>query len=190
MTHLIRTNERREVRRALSLECQVVREKDFRLVSNETLDLSPAGMLVPTEVDLEPGEGVLVSFRATDLGLWFDTEATVARIIHGRRPGDKGRGVGLRFSTLSNVKRLILRGHLRRIPPPLPRREQRIAWAATVKGLQADRLASPWMDAEPSAPLPMQTPHGVEASPAPHQNVDPASILGAMFRAWGALGTG
>src|SRR6185369_11047793 len=120
MSLLIRKNERREIRRAMVLPCQIVRERDFRLIAEKAMDLSPDGMLIATEVDLEPGENVFVSFRATELGIWFDTEASVARVIRGRRPGDKGKGVALRFSTLPQVKRFILRGHLRRTPPPIP----------------------------------------------------------------------
>lgn len=133
MSLFVRKNDRREVRRAISITCQVVRERDFSLVAEKALDLSPDGMLVATDVDLSPGENVFVSFRATELGIWFDSEAAVARVIRGRRPGDRGKGIALRFSTLSRVKRLILRNHLRRIPPPVPRRAQRVDWTATVR---------------------------------------------------------
>lgn len=135
MPLLVRKNERREVRRAVQIQCQVVRERDFSLVSEHALDLSPDGMLVATDLALEPGENVFVAFRATHLGIWFDTEARVARMIRGRRPGDRGRGAALSFSTLSRVKRFILRGHLRRVPPPLPKRTQRIDWTATIRSI-------------------------------------------------------
>jgi len=128
-----RRNDRREVRRALGITCQVVRERDFRLVAERALDVSPDGMLVQTAHDLEVGESLIVSFKATQLGLWFDTEANVARVVKGRRDGDRGAAIGLSFSTLDRVKRLILRGNLRRVPPPLPRRTQRIDWSATVR---------------------------------------------------------
>jgi hypothetical protein len=131
----VRRNDRREVRRSMGLTCQVVRERDFRLVADRALDLSPDGMLVQSESELEVGESLIVSFKATQLGLWFDSEAEVARIVKGRRDGDRGTGFGLSFSTLDRVKRLILRGHLRRVPPPLPRRTQRIDWTATVRSL-------------------------------------------------------
>lgn len=130
-----RRNERREVRRAMGLTCQVVRERDFRLVADHALDLSPDGMLVKSDSELAIGEALIVSFKATQLGLWFDSEATVARIVKGRRDGDRGTGIGLSFSTLDRVKRLILRGHLRRVPPPVPRRAQRIDWSATVRSV-------------------------------------------------------
>ena len=131
----VHRNDRREVRRAVGLTCQVVRERDFRLIADQALDLSPDGMLVSSDHDMAVGESLIVSFKATQLGLWFDTEASVARIIKGRRPGDRGAGIGLSFSTLDRVKRLILRGHLRRVPPPLPRRTQRIDWTATVRSV-------------------------------------------------------
>ena len=131
----VHRNDRREVRRAVGLTCQVVRERDFRLIADQAIDLSPDGMLVSSDHDMAVGENLIVSFKATQLGLWFDTEASVARIIKGRRPGDRGAGIGLSFSTLDRVKRLILRGHLRRVPPPLPRRSQRIDWTATVRSL-------------------------------------------------------
>jgi hypothetical protein len=129
----VRRNDRREVRRAASFTCQVVRERDFRLIADQALDVSPDGMLVATEDEVAVGENLIVSFQATQLGLWFDSEASVARIVRGRRDGDRGAGIGLSFSTLDRVKRLILRGHLRRVPPPLPRRTQRIDWSATVR---------------------------------------------------------
>lgn len=136
MSLMVRKNERREVRRAVRIKCQVVRERDFSLVSEHAIDVSPDGMLVATDVgDLEPGENVFVTFRATALDIWFDAEAKVRRIVRGRRAGD--RGVGLEFSNLPRVKRLILRGHLRRVPPPLPRRPPRIDYSATIRSITA-----------------------------------------------------
>ena len=134
---LVRRNDRREMRRGVKLSCQVVRERDFRLIGEHAVDLSPDGMLVRTDHYLERGENVIVSFRATQLGLWFDSEATVARVVEGRRIEDGGTAVALSFTTMDRVKRLILRGHLRRVPPPIPRRAQRIDWAATVRSLHS-----------------------------------------------------
>src|SRR5690606_40942651 len=42
MSLFVRKNERREVRRAVRLACTVVRERDFCLVSERALDVSPA----------------------------------------------------------------------------------------------------------------------------------------------------
>ena len=133
---VIPASQRRAVRRSLRLACQVVRERDFKLVAWQTLDLSPDGMLVPTDVDVEPGDEMIVSFRATPFGLWFDTDASVARVLEGRRNGDHGRCLGIRFRSLDAVARLILRGNLRRIPPPVPQREPRIDYARTLRQIQ------------------------------------------------------
>jgi len=79
-------------------------------------------MFVLSDERVEPGTDLLVSFRATDLPIWFDTRATVARVVAGRRLGDDGRGFGLRFQGFPAVSRLILRGHLRRAPRAAPQR--------------------------------------------------------------------
>jgi hypothetical protein len=79
-------------------------------------------MFLLSDENLEPGARLLVSFQATDLPIWFDTQATVARLVAGRRLGDDGRGFGLRFRTLPAVSRIILRGHLRKAPRAAPQR--------------------------------------------------------------------
>ena len=133
LSFLAHKNERRELRRRVTLACRVVRERDFRLLGSHAIDLSPDGMLVMSILDAEPGEELLVSFRATELGIWFDAEGTVARVVRGRRPKDRGRGLGIRFTQFDPVSRLVLRGHLRRTAPPVPQRTARIDYAATVR---------------------------------------------------------
>lgn len=130
---LVRKNDRHEIRKAVSIDCQVVRERDFRLIASRTIDLSPDGMLVPIEEDIAIGEPLVVTFQATQLGIWFDSEATVSRLLHGRRDYDKRPCMGLTFSTLDRVKRLVLRGHLRRVPPPLPKRAPRVDWSRSLQ---------------------------------------------------------
>ena len=133
MTPLVRKNQRHEMRHAVKLGCRVVDQQKFKMVADRMVDLSPQGMLVRSDAGLEIGEDVIVSFQTTDFGIWFDTEAQVTRVVHNRRYGDPGRCFGLRFLTLPAVSRLILRGNLRRVPPPLPRRAQRIDYAATIR---------------------------------------------------------
>ena len=127
---------RLHLRHSVSLACQVVRERDFTLLGERTLDVSAAGMLVPTGKDVELGDKLLVTFRLPgDLDVWYDAEATVRRIEHGRRPTDRWRAVGLSFDTLSPLARLLLRGHVRRLPPPLPRRPLRSHAARALEAL-------------------------------------------------------
>jgi hypothetical protein len=133
LSFLAYKNDRREVRRRVSLSCRVVRESDFRLLGTHAIDLSPDGMCVMSIRDAEPGESLVVTFKATELGLWFDAEATIARVLRGRRPTDRGRCLGVSFTNFDPVSRLILRHHLRRTAPPVPQRSRPIDYAATVK---------------------------------------------------------
>jgi hypothetical protein len=133
----VRKNDRKSTRHHVRIDCQVVRENDFSLVGHRTLDLSADGMLVRTAGDVAIGETMLVSFQATPLGLWFDARAEVMRLLRNRRPEDEGHAFGLRFVDMPSVSRLILRGHLRRVPPPLPQRPRRIDYAATVREIAA-----------------------------------------------------
>jgi hypothetical protein len=79
-------------------------------------------MLVPIDLPVLTGEPLLVSFDLAGLGrarreTWLDAEAVVARVEHGRRPGDQGRRVGIAFEGLTPETRQSLFGHLRTLPP-------------------------------------------------------------------------
>jgi PilZ domain len=144
---LVRRKQRRSMRRSVRVDCQVVREHDFRLIGQRAVDLSDDGMLVLSDaqatsalvsrrgrrLDVLTGEEVIVSFRAPTTRLWFDCTATVARVIHGRRPGDWGACVGLSFDGMDEVTRAFLRAELRGLPPPMPGREVRVDYAETVR---------------------------------------------------------
>ena len=130
---LVPARQRRVLRRALRVDCQVVRERDFKLIGSRAIDLSPEGMLVMGQETVLTGEPVIVAFRMPRSSLWFDAEATVARVVHGRRPGDLGRCLGLAFAPLDLDVQTFLRCALRDVPPPLPSRERRIDYAATAR---------------------------------------------------------
>src|SRR5689334_13981122 len=93
-------NRRRAARRAVRVSCQVVRERDFRLLSERALDLSPDGMFVECSARVLTGEPVVLTFRDARSGRWVDAEATVVRVVHRRRAGDAVRGLGLRFDAI------------------------------------------------------------------------------------------
>jgi hypothetical protein len=137
---LVRTSERRAIRHAVDLPCSVVREKDSKLTALRAVDLSPHGMRVEIDdVDVELGDRFFVSFRSTAFGIWYYSDAYATRRLEGRRPKERSRALGLRFGSLSAVSRLCIRGALRRVPPHLPQREQRIDYAATVGRILATR---------------------------------------------------
>ncbi len=120
------------MRRSVRIECQVVREHDFKLVGSRAIDLSPEGMLLLSEARVLTGEELIVAFRAPSTRRWMDCMATVARVIHGRRPGDWGTCLGVSFEMMDDAMRARLRAELRGIPPPMPARAARIDYAATV----------------------------------------------------------
>lgn len=111
---------RRSPRHPVRLSCQVVREADFRLVATHILDLSDAGMLVGPADAVLTGARLLASFELFGTGFWVDVEATVARVVHGRRPGERIRSLGLEFDRVPGFAEFLLRETLRSIPcnPP------------------------------------------------------------------------
>src|SRR5882724_9562408 len=79
---------RQSSRHTVKIECQVVRERDFSLIADRVVDLSASGALVGPADPALTGERILVSFRIPRSTLWVDAEATVSRVVHGRRPGE------------------------------------------------------------------------------------------------------
>ena len=133
----VRMSERRAMRRYARVPCQVVRERDFTLVGTMTLDVSTGGMLVESDAKVLTGEDLLVSFYAPALRTWFDAEATVARVVHGRRDHDAGRAIGVSFRKIDQVTRTYWSVSLRGLPPPIPARGPRVDYARTVRSIAA-----------------------------------------------------
>jgi|HubBroStandDraft_1064217.scaffolds.fasta_scaffold266889_2 hypothetical protein len=135
---LERANTRRCLRHGVDLPCSIVCEKDFRLASLRAMDLSPDGMRVELrDVDVEAGDRLFVCFRTKPDGRWFFTDAFAVRLLRGRRPGEKGPSLGLRFGSLSRTSRRCVEADLHGMPPLLPQREPRIDYAATIARIAA-----------------------------------------------------
>ncbi|HEX7600752.1 MAG TPA: PilZ domain-containing protein [Polyangiaceae bacterium] len=120
---LRRPSPRQAFRRFVRLDCQVVREHDFKVIGNLALDLSTEGMLVATSERILTGEEVVVVFRPPGSNRWVDAAATVARVLHGRRPGDRSRALGLHFDLMDTRDREHLWESLRGLPAPEPLRD-------------------------------------------------------------------
>jgi hypothetical protein len=121
MRALHRPSSRRSPRHATNIVCQVVRLSDFRLVADRISDISPQGMLVNPADPVLTGEPILVSFRVPNWGRWVDAEGTVARVVHGRRPGDGPRCLGIELGLLSDKQRFVLDQAMRWMPVAPPR---------------------------------------------------------------------
>ncbi len=87
---------RAALRRTLPTRCEVVRERDFKRVGTRVIDLSSKGMLLAADLAVLTGEPLLVSFQSPN-GRWVDVDASVARVLHGRRKGDRHRAAGIVF---------------------------------------------------------------------------------------------
>lgn len=113
----------RPTRHSVALPCQVVRERDFRLVADRVINLSVAGLLVTPAEPVLTGERLIVTFCAPRWNIWIDAEAVVARVIHGRRTGEYGRALGLELLRIDDWSRFVLERTLDPIPlaPPGPR---------------------------------------------------------------------
>lgn len=116
---------RRSFRRFVRLDCEVVREHDFVVVADLVLDLSTRGMLVRAKRRVLTGEELVVAFRPPRSNRWFDAQATVARVVHGRRNGDGGLSFGLEFHGVAPDDERLLFEQLRGMSAPEPTRPPR-----------------------------------------------------------------
>jgi hypothetical protein len=106
---------RARLRRSVQTRCEVVRARDYSLVGTRVVDLSTRGMLLETDAALMTGEELLVLFRAPS-GDWFDCDATVARVLHGRRRRDRRRAIGIAFERLDPWRDILLCDALKNAP--------------------------------------------------------------------------
>lgn len=119
-------SSRRAVRRAVRTRCHAVALRDFSLLGERVLDLSPRGMLVACDAPARVGDDVVVSFRAPGPdALWLDAEAEIARVVHGLREGDPGFCLALDFTYFEKSARDELLCRLAGTPPPIPQRRGR-----------------------------------------------------------------
>lgn len=128
-----KVRQRRSVRRAVGTKCQVVAEQGFRLLGDRTFDVSEHGLLLASEADVWVGERVFVALETPQGVSWIDGEARIVRVVRGRRGGDRGPAIGLRFSRMDTLDQVILSASLRGLPPPLPARHLRRDYAGAVQ---------------------------------------------------------
>jgi hypothetical protein len=132
MVWMRHAQDRAALRRELIIDCQVVSERDFRLLGTRTWDLSPDGLLLQADDFAEVGEPVLFSVRIPHSREWLDGHGRVARLVRGLRDTDRGPGLGIAFTDVDGMTRARLAGALRRVPPAVPARRVRKDYAATI----------------------------------------------------------
>ena len=186
-----RASRRIATRRDVLLPCQAVRERDFKLIADRTLDISVDGLLLPVAEPILTGETLIVSFPIP--GVWIDAECSVTRVVHGRRPGDDGLlAIGVLFDVISPSARAALAGYLHGKPPPLPRRGP---LARLRRGGEAPQLADQSIMHEilvgpaprPDGGATYASLEDVEEVPERESAVDPVGILRELASAWKRL---
>lgn len=128
-------HRRHAKRRHVDLECEAVRDTDFRRVGERLLDLSREGAFLRTYRELSLGEEVLLAFRAPRTRQWIDARGIVVRKVRGVRTTDRGEGVGLSFLPLEPMDDAILTAALRKVPPTLPARPRAVDYATTIAAI-------------------------------------------------------
>jgi hypothetical protein len=176
-----RASRRTSTRRGVAVPCQAVRESDFKLVADRTIDISVDGLLIPVDEPITVGEALIVSFPIP--GMWIDAECSVTRVVYGRRPEDEGLACGLLFDKISSSGRAALAGFLHGKPPPLPRRGP---LARLRRGGDVPRLADhDIMESLVHAPSPFASLADIED--VRDDQVDPVGLLRDLASAWKRL---
>lgn len=127
--------ERSSIRRGLMLDCEVVSERDFRLLGEMTYDVSRDGVLLEAYDLAELDEPVIFSLRLPFSDDFLEGHGRVARIIRGLRETDEGPALGIAFTELEGVMSARLEAALRGAPPPVPARAQRRDYAAAMRDI-------------------------------------------------------
>jgi hypothetical protein len=94
---------------------------DWRLLGQRVIDVSPYGLLVGVRSAAPVGQEIFVSFQVPGGRGWFDAQAEVVRVVRGRRQGDPGAALGLRFTEVFDVDDwMVLADRFERLPRPEP----------------------------------------------------------------------
>lgn len=93
----------------MRMPCQVVRERDFKLVATSVMNVSESGLLVDADVPVQFGEKIIVTFYSAAVKGWIDAEGTVTRVSHGPRWMARKQAFGVAFANIDSDSRRNIR---------------------------------------------------------------------------------
>lgn len=118
-------SRRRTLRRAVQLECAVHSPLWDGPAWYTATDVSAKGLWLATDLALEVGERLMVSFRPPRWPAWCWPVTAFGEVVRvslpRRRSNRHAAGMGVRFSEIDPVAGAEMELLLRGLPPPLPR---------------------------------------------------------------------
>jgi hypothetical protein len=113
--------DRFEVRKAFAWDVELVAADWDEPVGLPARDLSPGGVFVTTDLPLNMGAELVLSFWVPRCAGEITVFGEVVRVSMPRRRTDREpAGMGIRFLDMTPLERLCVRDALRGVPPPLP----------------------------------------------------------------------
>ncbi|MEZ4300041.1 MAG: PilZ domain-containing protein [Polyangiaceae bacterium] len=106
---IARTRSTRSPRFSMRLNCQVVRQRDFKLVATSVMNVSETGLFVDGEAPVRFGERLILTFYSPAVRSWIDAEGTVTRVSFGPRWMGRKQAFGVAFDTLDAASRKQIR---------------------------------------------------------------------------------
>ena len=88
-----RSRSTRSPRFSLRMACQVVRERDFKLVATSVMNVSESGLFVDGDEPVRFGEKIIVTFYSPATRNWIDAESYF-QFTRGEGFDRHGRTVG------------------------------------------------------------------------------------------------
>jgi len=107
------------------LPAKIVSCTDFRHMGRLILDINHLGVLIAADRLADIGEPMLLEFALPGDGEAIEALGRVSRIVHGRRPTDRGYCLGIEFTFMPIEQQWELVQRLRGTPPPIPARALR-----------------------------------------------------------------
>lgn len=104
-----RSRSSRSPRFSMRMPCQVVRERDFKLVATSVMNVSESGLFVDADEPVRFGDKIIVTFYSPAVKTWIDAEGTVTRITHGPKWMARKQAFGVEFDRIDEGSRKNIR---------------------------------------------------------------------------------